>query len=38
MITISLRPPAIWGNQNPHVEEMLEMVKAQKWVWIGGGH
>ena len=35
--TISLRPPAIWGPNNPHYDEMLEMAKKGKWIWIGGG-
>lgn len=35
-ITISLRPPAIWGPDNHHMEEVFERVKAGKWAWIGG--
>jgi len=36
--TLSLRPPAIWGPDNPHLAEAIERVEAGKWVWIGGGH
>lgn len=36
--TISLRPPAIWGPNNPHADEMVELVEAGKWHWIGGSH
>ncbi len=36
-ITISLRPPAIWGPNNHHFQEVLERVKQKKWAWIGGG-
>ena len=36
--TIALRPPAIWGPNNPHYDEMLKMAKQGKWVWIGGGN
>lgn len=36
--TISLRPPAIWGPDNHHMEEVFERVKAGKWRWIGGSH
>ncbi len=34
--TLALRPPAIWGPNNPHMEEVFERVKAGKWLWIGG--
>lgn len=37
-ITISLRPPLIWGPNNHHMEEMIANVKAGKWAWIGGSH
>ncbi|MEM6894497.1 MAG: NAD-dependent epimerase/dehydratase family protein [Bacteroidota bacterium] len=36
--TISLRPPAIWGPNNHHYDDLLENVKNGKWRWIGGGH
>jgi len=36
-ITISLRPPAIWGPDNHHYDDFLENVKNGKWRWIGGG-
>lgn len=36
--TISLRPPAIWGPNNHHYEEIIDRVKAGQWAWIGGGH
>ncbi|MEM6396606.1 MAG: NAD-dependent epimerase/dehydratase family protein [Bacteroidota bacterium] len=36
--TISLRPPAIWGPDNHHMEEVFDRVKAGKWRWIGGSH
>ena len=35
--TISLRPPAIWGPNNHHLEEILERVQKGQWAWIGGG-
>ncbi|MCI4667551.1 MAG: NAD-dependent epimerase/dehydratase family protein [Bacteroidia bacterium] len=34
--TLSLRPPAIWGPNNHHMDEMLELVKQGNWVWLGG--
>lgn len=37
-ITISLRPPAIWGPSNHHMEEVFDRVKAGQWRWIGGSH
>lgn len=36
--TIALRPPAIWGPNNHHYEEILDRVEAGQWAWIGGGH
>jgi len=36
--TISLRPPAIWGPNNHHYEDLMANVKKGKWKWIGGGH
>ncbi|MDB4292291.1 NAD-dependent epimerase/dehydratase family protein [Maribacter sp.] len=36
--TISLRPPAIWGPDNHHYDDLLQNVKNGKWKWIGGGH
>lgn len=36
-LTISLRPPAIWGPDNHHLDDLLENVKDGKWRWIGGG-
>jgi len=36
--TISLRPPAIWGSHNHHMEELFDRVKEGKWMWIGGSH
>ena len=36
--TISLRPPAIWGPNNHHYEEMLKRAQNGQWRWIGGGH
>jgi len=36
--TISLRPPAIWGPNNHHYEDLMANVKNGKWKWIGGGH
>lgn len=35
---ISLRPPAIWGPNNHHMEEVFERVRNGKWMWIGGSH
>lgn len=36
--TISLRPPAIWGPKNHHMEEVFERVRKGQWRWIGGSH
>ncbi|MEM9831028.1 MAG: NAD-dependent epimerase/dehydratase family protein [Bacteroidota bacterium] len=36
-ITLSLRPPAIWGPDNHHFEDLLQNVKNGKWRWLGGG-
>lgn len=36
--TIALRPPAIWGPNNHHYDDLLKNVKSGKWRWIGGGH
>ncbi|MEO0896211.1 MAG: NAD-dependent epimerase/dehydratase family protein [Bacteroidota bacterium] len=36
--TFSLRPPAIWGPDNHHLDEMLDLVKKGSWVWIDGSH
>lgn len=36
--TVSLRPPAIWGPENHHMEELFQRVRAGKWRWIGGSH
>ncbi|NRB48466.1 MAG: NAD(P)-dependent oxidoreductase [Saprospiraceae bacterium] len=36
--TVSLRPPAIWGPNNPHYEDLLTHVKDGTWRWIGGGN
>ena len=36
--TISLRPPAIWGPNNHHMDELFDRIKQGKWRWIGGGH
>ena len=36
--TISLRPPAIWGPNNHHYEELFAMARQGKWRWIGGGN
>ncbi len=35
--TISLRPPAIWGPNNHHFEDLFANIKNGKWRWIGGG-
>ena len=35
--TIALRPPAIWGPNNSHYDDMLKMAKEGKWMWIGDG-
>ncbi len=37
-MTLALRPPAIWGPNNHHYEDLLANVKNGKWKWIGGGH
>ncbi len=34
--TLSLRPPAIWGPDNHHMEELFQNVKKGSWRWIGG--
>ena len=36
--TVSIRPPAIWGPDNHHYEELFDNVKSGRWRWIGGGH
>ncbi|GAA4273053.1 NAD-dependent epimerase/dehydratase family protein [Aquimarina gracilis] len=36
-ITISLRPPAIWGNNNHHYEEFFSRAVEGKWKWLGKG-
>jgi len=36
--TIALRPPAIWGPNNHHYEELFAMARQGKWRWIGGGN
>ncbi len=35
--TIVLRPPLIWGPDNPQNAEIREAVSQGRWVWIGGG-
>lgn len=35
--TIALRPPLIWGPDNPQNAEIKEAVSQGRWVWIGGG-
>ena len=35
--TLSLRPPATWGANNHHVEELFTMARKGRWRWIGGG-
>ncbi len=37
-ITISLRPPAIWGPDNHHLDDLMKSVKSGNWRWIGGGN
>lgn len=37
MKTISLRPPAIWGPDNHHYEDLLKNVRDGNWRWINGG-
>ena len=34
--TLSLRPPAIWGANNPHFEELFTNARKGRWRWIGG--
>ena len=36
--TLSLRPPFIWGPDNPHFKEIKEAVEKGQWAWVGGGH
>ena len=36
--TLSLRPPFIWGPDNPHFQEIKEAVEKGQWAWVGGGH
>ena len=36
--TIALRPPAIWGPNNHHYEDLFANAKKGKWRWIGGSH
>jgi len=35
--TLALRPPAIWGPDNHHLDDLMANVKNGKWRWIGGG-
>ena len=35
--TLSLRPPFIWGPDNPHFQEIKEGVEKGQWAWVGGG-
>ena len=37
-ITIALRPPAIWGPDNHHLDDLMKSVKSGNWRWIGGGN
>ncbi|MEM9824792.1 MAG: NAD-dependent epimerase/dehydratase family protein [Bacteroidota bacterium] len=37
-MTIALRPPAIWGPNNHHMEEVFDRVRSGQWRWIGGSH
>lgn len=34
--TLALRPPAIWGPNNHHMDEVFDRVKSGQWRWIGG--
>ncbi|MGK7872107.1 MAG: NAD-dependent epimerase/dehydratase family protein [Xenococcaceae cyanobacterium] len=34
---IALRPPAIWGPNNPHYDDILKTAKEGRWMWIGDG-
>lgn len=36
-VTLSLRPPFVWGRNNPHFQEIIEAVENRQWVWVGGG-
>jgi len=36
--TLALRPPAIWGPNNHHMDEVFDRVKSGQWRWIGGSH
>lgn len=36
--TISLRPPAIWGPNNHHYQDLFQAVEKGRWRWIGGGN
>ncbi|MEL7248601.1 MAG: NAD-dependent epimerase/dehydratase family protein [Bacteroidota bacterium] len=35
-ITLSLRPPTIWGANNHHLEELFDNARKGRWRWIGG--
>lgn len=35
--TIALRPPFIWGDGMPTLDEMVETVHAGRWQWVDGG-
>jgi nucleoside-diphosphate-sugar epimerase len=35
--TISVRPPMIWGNGMPMLDQMAETVRKGQWQWVGGG-
>lgn len=36
--TIALRPPAIWGPNNHHYQDLFDAVDKGQWRWIGGGN
>lgn len=35
--TIAIRPPMIWGNGMPMLDQMAETVRKGQWQWVGGG-
>lgn len=37
MQTVVLRPPFVWGPDNPHVDMIRELVEKNRFRWIGKG-
>lgn len=37
MQTIALRPPLIWGPDNPHIDMLRRLIEQKQFRWISGG-